>query len=144
VARAAPAEGESDERALATALFREGRRLMAEGRPAEACPKLEESQRLDPGGGTLLNLALCHELEGRTATSWSEFANALSIARRDHRDDRAAEAQRHMASLEPKLARLRLVVPADARCPGSSCAATERRSGLRRGISPFRSIQGFT
>jgi hypothetical protein len=118
MARTAAADGDSNERALATALFREGRRLMAEGRPAEACPKLEESERLDPGGGTLLNLALCHELEGRTATSWSEFANAISVARRDNREDRAAEAQRHMASLEPKLARLRLVVPADARCPG--------------------------
>ena len=48
----AVAEPGSDDKALATTLFRQGRSLMAEGRLAEACPKLEESHRLVPSGGT--------------------------------------------------------------------------------------------
>jgi hypothetical protein len=97
---AAPTAVES---ALATALFKEGKTLMNEGRWAEACVKLSESQRLDPGGGTLLNLALCHEMEGKIATAWAEFNEALEIAQRQGRDDRVGFARSHIEKLEPKL-----------------------------------------
>src|SRR5262245_18728599 len=60
----------ADDSAAAQALFDQGRKLMESERWAEACPKLEESQRLDPAGGTLLHLALCREHEGRIATAW--------------------------------------------------------------------------
>jgi hypothetical protein len=95
----------------AEALFREAKRLMGDHAYAEACPKLAESQRLDPAGGTLLTLALCHEAEGKTASAWSEFNEALERAGIDVRPDRATIARTHAAALEPHLARLEVRVP---------------------------------
>jgi hypothetical protein len=112
------AEPSSGDKALATILFQEGRGLMSEGRIPEACQKLEESQRLDPSGGTLLNLALCHEQDGRLASSWSEFKEAITVARRDGRRDRENEAVNRVAALEPRLSRLTIVVPASAQVEG--------------------------
>jgi len=53
----------------AQALFDEAKRAMADGRWAEACPKLEESERLDPSIGTAFNLARCYEHVGRIASA---------------------------------------------------------------------------
>ncbi len=64
-ASAQPALAQSDS-AAARALFAEGRSLMEDERYAEACPKLEESLRLDHGMGTQFNLAHCWEKLGRT------------------------------------------------------------------------------
>jgi len=111
LARPAHAQGSDVDRQIAQTLFDEGRALMEKGRYSEACPKFAESQRLDPGGGTLLNLALCHELEGKTASAWTEFKDALSQAARDGRKDRQDLATEHIAALEPRLVRLRIAVP---------------------------------
>jgi hypothetical protein len=108
---AARADGTETDRQIAQSLFDDGRALMEAHRYGEACPKFADSQRLDPGGGTLLNLALCHELEGKTATAWTEFREALSIAQRDDRKDRQELASLHIAALGPKLMRLTVVVP---------------------------------
>ena len=88
---------------MAQSLFEDGRRLMEAGDFTHACPKLAESQALDPSGGTLLNLAVCHEKQGRLATAWSDFKEALSVARRDNRADRFEVAREHLASLEPRV-----------------------------------------
>jgi hypothetical protein len=114
----ASAQPSADDKALATTLFREARALMAEGRTADACAKFAESHRLDPSGGTILNLALCHEKEGKLARSWSEFSEAIALARRDYRADRESEAQEHARNLEPRLSRLTVVVPDAARIEG--------------------------
>jgi hypothetical protein len=101
----------AQEAAAAQALFDEGKRLMDAGKYAEACPKLMESQRLDPGGGTLMAIALCHEAEGKTATAWADFNLALAEARKDHRSDRENAAAEHVKALEQKLTRLRIIPP---------------------------------
>jgi hypothetical protein len=94
--------------ATAQALFDEGKRLMAEKKYDDACPKLVESQRLDPGGGTELAIALCHEGQGRVATAWGDFNVVLEQARRDHRADRESAALEHIRALEKKMPRVRV------------------------------------
>lgn len=106
-----------NEQRLAQALFDEARRLMEQKRYAEACPKLAESQRLDPGGGTLLNLAVCHAAEGKTATALVDYNEALSVATRDGRRDREELARSAIATLEREVPRITVVVPASARVP---------------------------
>jgi hypothetical protein len=95
----------------AEALFVEGKRLMQGHDYGAACPKLAESQRLDPSGGTIFALALCYEGAGKTASAWATFNEALSEARRDQRADREAAAAEHVHALEQKLTRLRIDVP---------------------------------
>jgi len=110
-ARIANADPSAADKSVATQLFGEGRALLEQGRLDQACPKLEESQRIDPGGGTLLNVALCHERQGRTATAWVEFIEARGIAKADNRPVRVAFAQAHISALEPTLSRIVLQVP---------------------------------
>ncbi len=109
----ASADGTETDRQIAQTLFDEGRALMEKKQYAEACPKFAESQRLDPGGGTLLNLAVCHEAEGKTATAWNEFRDALSQAIRDGRKDRQDLANGRIAALAPVLMRVTVSLPAD-------------------------------
>jgi serine/threonine-protein kinase len=91
---------------------------MSEGKYEEACPKLAESHRLDPGGGTILNLAVCHAAQGRYASAWSEFREAVDIARTDGRKDREEFALKELAKVEPKLSYLTVVVDRPAETPG--------------------------
>lgn len=110
------AQASGQDVATAQALFDEGKRLMTANDFASACPKLVESQRLDPGGGTLFAIALCHEGEGKTATAWADYNVALSEARKDGRKDREQAAADKAKSLEPKLTKMRVVVL--AKVPG--------------------------
>lgn len=102
VATAAPLTDEQ----VAQSLFETARALMERGDYAKACPMLVESQRLDPGGGTLLNVALCHEGEGKLATAYFELNQAATQAVKDGRKDREDIARQHIAALAPKLPRL--------------------------------------
>ena len=102
---------------LAEALFQEGRKLVDDHRYAEACPKFAESQRLDPGIGTLLNLATCHELEGKTASAWAEFTQALGIATREARASAQQLARTHLDAITPKLPKIVISVPAENEVP---------------------------
>src|SRR4051812_19591407 len=75
----ASASARADDQQKAEELFDEGRKLMrSRATLDEACRTLEESLRLWDRGDTVLNLALCHRLQGKTATAWAEFDKALS------------------------------------------------------------------
>ena len=108
-ATVARAEGAQD-KAAADVLFAQGKKLMHEGNYAEACPKFAESLRLDPGIGAMLWLADCYERQGKTASAWGEFQEAAETAARQ-KDGREKVARQHAAALEPKLVRLKVLVP---------------------------------
>ncbi len=82
---------------------------MTQGHFAEACKKLEGSEKLDPGAGTLLNLASCYEQNGQTASAWITYKDAAAAAGVRH-PDWASQANDGANALEPKLARLTIVI----------------------------------
>src|SRR5437762_8395146 len=73
----------------AEALFEEGRQLLEGGHVDEACLKLKESYAQEAASGTLLNLALCHQIQGKMATAWAEFGATARLSRVQGREDRA-------------------------------------------------------
>ena len=95
-------------------LFDEGRALMRQGEYSRACSRFEESQALDPGGGTILNLGICRRHEGRTATAHAILSEALAQAKTDRRADRTATAQKHLDALAAVLSRVTVRVPENA------------------------------
>lgn len=105
----APSVARAD--AKADALFREGRTLLDQKKYEEACPKLAESQRLEPGAGTLLALALCHEGQGKTATARKELEEAAALGRKNGRAELAKAAEKRAAAMEPQLSKLVVRMP---------------------------------
>jgi hypothetical protein len=101
-------------------LFRRAKALMAAKRYGDACPLLKESNRLDPGMGTRLNLALCYEANGQIALAWGEFRAVEQQARAANppKEERIKLARDHADKLEPRVSHLRLRVPDAARAPG--------------------------
>ncbi len=93
-------------KAAAEALFEQGRLLMQSGDYAQACQKLEASQKLDEGIGTLLYLADCYEKTGRTASAWAMFKEAASIAGAQNQESRQKLALQRAKTLEPGLVKL--------------------------------------
>jgi hypothetical protein len=117
VAAPVRADPTAEDRAAADALYDEAGKLMAQKRWADACPKLEASQKLDPGIGTLLRLGYCYENEGKTASAWSAFNDTEGMARKAN-DRRADDAAKQAKLLAPKLARLLLDVAPENRGAG--------------------------
>lgn len=99
-----------DDRLAAQALFDDARKLMGEGRFAEACAKFEASQVLDPGIGTQFNLGDCYEQVGRLASAWIQFVDVAAAARATGQETRESVARKRAAAIEPRLLRLRIVV----------------------------------
>jgi hypothetical protein len=103
LSRAAHAQSNT---ALAEQLYLDGQRLMEQGKTDEACAKFADSQRLDRALGTLINLAVCHERQGKIATAWSEFTESAAEASKTGQRDRERFARSHAVALESKLQKL--------------------------------------
>jgi serine/threonine-protein kinase len=115
----AHAQSSASDKAAAEALFDEGKKLMIQGQYATACSRLEQSQRIDPGIGTLLYLAECYEKGGRTASAWATFREAASSARAAGQLDRARMGQQRADRLEAGLSKLTVnVAPENAEIAG--------------------------
>ncbi len=132
-ASAAHAQASAGDVALAETLFQEAQKLMKEGHYAEACPKFQESQRLDPGGGTLFQLATCHSFTGRTASAWAEFSEVALLAKQRNRPDIERAAKEQIQKLEVRLSWLTIDVSNAARSSGLSV----RRDGTLLGPATY-------
>ncbi len=91
-------------------LFSEATILAQRGDFATACPKFEESQRLDPALGTLFNLALCQEKGGKLASAWRNFRAVEQLARATAKKGREDAAHQKVLELRPRLAGLTFAV----------------------------------
>jgi serine/threonine-protein kinase len=114
-AKAAPTGAD---KLAAEALFDAARKLMEEGKFASACPKFEESNRLDPAVGVLLYLADCHEKSGKLASAWLSWREAAAAAHRAGQAEREKLALQRAGQLEPKLARVQLEIGAESAVEG--------------------------
>jgi hypothetical protein len=113
------ARAQGNDATTAEALFRRGKQMLEAKDYAHACPMLAESYRLDPATGALMALATCHELQGKLATAWSEFAEAATRAQREGRPDRVSVARERVQAIEPKLSTLTITVTGEiAGLPG--------------------------
>jgi hypothetical protein len=104
---------------VAEQLFRDGKRLMTEGKIAEACTAFEGSYRKDAAVTTLLNLADCREKNGQFASAWGHFIDA----ERETRGNAAvasfnSTAKDRAGRLEGRLSYLIINVPDEARVDG--------------------------
>jgi hypothetical protein len=122
----------AEDEAGARVLFSEARKLAAAGDYAAACPKFEDSYRLDPGIGTSFNLADCYEHSGRIASAWARFLDVAAATKAAGQADRERVARARADALAPKLARMTLEV--DAKAPGVSVI----RDGIAVGAAAWR------
>lgn len=115
----------------AQVLFDDAIARMSKGRHAEACPKLEEAQRLLPDAlGIKEQLGLCYEGAGRLASAWSEWRILEDLAGKASQAERLRMAVEHAAALRPRLATLTVEVPPElAAAPG----LVVTRDGLETG-----------
>jgi tetratricopeptide (TPR) repeat protein len=118
VATHAEAQSTAADKAAAEALFDRGLALLKEGKYQEACERLEQSQAVERGIGTMLYLAECYEKIGRNASAWALFREAASSAQAAGQSERADAGRRRAEKLEKGLSRLSIQVPATSRIQG--------------------------
>lgn len=119
--------------AAAQALFYEARTLMQQSKWAEACPKLEESMRLDAGVGTAFNLADCHEHVGKLSSAWTTFLDVAAQSKAQNQPDREKLARKRAQALEPRLPKLVVDVVVASAPPGLEV----KRDGIVIGAAAF-------
>lgn len=100
--------------AAAEALFRAALEARDKGDWGTACTKFNAGMDLDPTASTLINIAKCHEHEGKPATAWADLHRALVLNRETPGAQRKAELDDYvnnlLAKLEPRLPKLKIII----------------------------------
>jgi hypothetical protein len=89
-------------------LFIAGKKRLAMNDYAAACSLLAQSYLFDAATGSLLALALCHDRQGKLASSLREYEEVVARSRKEGRKDREQAALDQIASLMPRLSTLTL------------------------------------
>jgi hypothetical protein len=101
VALAVPAF--ADDIKTADEKFEAARKLETQGDHRGACALFSESLALNPNAiGTILNVGLCAETEGRIATAIRYFSDARDRAREQNLAPQLAAAEEHLTQLTPR------------------------------------------
>ncbi len=120
-------------------------------------PKLVASNQIDPAVGTYLRLGDCYEHLGRSASAWTAYTEAVSLAHKRN-DNRVKYAEKNLERVEPTLSRVVLGVAPRRRASnipikGDGVAAPPRPPGpppspsiqaSRRSKRPPRGKQTWT
>lgn len=103
---AAPGEAWAGDTSTAEALFNEGVNAMKRSDFKGACDAFAGSNDADPSPGAQVNLGLCNEKQGKTATAWGWYRSGAGLAEQRGSRDRAELARKEADRLEPKLRKL--------------------------------------
>jgi hypothetical protein len=106
LAASGPARAQTGVDQVAQSLFDEGQALMGQKRYAEACEKFAQSDRVQPSGSAVANLAECLERQGRLASAWRRFKEAEERASVANKADVVKFLREREARLEAQLARV--------------------------------------
>jgi hypothetical protein len=111
---AARADDKPRDPAAAEALYHRGRELVAAGNWDEGCAKFDASMELNPAVSTLINIAKCHEHQGKLTQALVDYRRALQLNKDTLGDERkkALEAlgNEGIKAVEPRLARVEVQV----------------------------------
>ena len=108
-------------------LYNQGKELLDAGKTAEACQAFESAKRLDfTAINLILRLGDCYERLGRTASAYSQYQQAASVAAAA-KDARQSTAEERVAAVEPLLARLAVTLAPGY--VGAAGALVVRRNG---------------
>ncbi len=113
---------EAEKRSEAEAVFAQAKDLMGKKDYATACPQLETVVKLQPMGiGAKMTLGDCYVGQGKLASARAMYVEASSLAAQANQPDRASSAQDKVQSLDIRVSKLKIAVPAAiASTPGLS------------------------
>lgn len=117
------ATAQAKDPAAARELFQQARKAADANDLETACPKFEESYRLDPAVGTLLNMAECDNRAGRLAIAWAKLQTALEQL--PSTDDRRPAVQRVARDLDTRVPKLTIGIK-----PGTTVECTVMRDNV--------------
>lgn len=98
----------------ADALMAESKTLLGAGKIAEACAKIEQAYASKPSSAIQIELAGCHEKQGKVTIALAEFNEAATAARKEKRPDREKTALLKSKALGPKIPKLTLTLSPEA------------------------------